>query len=132
MSDYLVKPVVAVPTIVIPPQNTAEIPKRIQHSLPHPRAYTRVKESLKQMLRAMLDRYKANPHATDAFSQIVREHGVAGTVDALRHQLDAYWRQEHPFNSHAVKDGNTLAWWQVLASHPDAQVLAVCDAITLL
>ena len=129
ISDFIIKPVVAPPTIVIPPQNVSS--GHARHPLQHPCAYNRVKETLKQMLRAMLDYCKMNPHATDTFAQIVRENGAAATVDELRHQLDAYWCQEHPFNK-VVKDGNTLAWWEALAHHPSAQVLAVCTTSSLL
>lgn len=122
-SDFVIKPVVAAPAIVIPPQNPTKILACARRPLPHPRAYNRVKESLKPMLRAMLDRCKMNPHATDAFSQTVREYGPTGTVDELRLQIDAFWRQEHPFNR-PMKDGNTLAWWQAFEHHPGAQVLA--------
>ncbi|KIN98369.1 hypothetical protein M404DRAFT_10556 [Pisolithus tinctorius Marx 270] len=53
----------------------------------------------------------------------VWEYGPTCTVDELHLQIDAFWRQEHPFNR-PMKDGNTLAWWQAFKHHPGAQVLA--------
>ena len=45
-------------------------------------------------------------------------------LDGLRTQLEAYWRDEWPFNQ-PVKDNDPLSWWKTLAEHPYARVLAV-------
>jgi hypothetical protein len=48
----------------------------------------------------------------------------AEIVNGLRHQVEAFWRSEWPFNE-PIKDGNPLAWWESLQNHPHAHVLAV-------
>jgi hypothetical protein len=97
--------------------------------MPHPRAYHRAKEFLKPMLRTMVERAQARlstnqQQIEDPISQLLRDIGPTGIVDEFKRQLEAYWRNEWPFNT-PLRDGNTLAWWKVLLPHPHARVLAV-------
>ncbi|KAG2116350.1 hypothetical protein BD769DRAFT_1778182 [Suillus cothurnatus] len=109
-SDFLKKPTANATTIVIPvlSQRTGQ-----RTPLPYPHAYTRVKDFLKEKLQKDLSHYVANP---DSYS-------AAEVASGLRHQLEAFWHGEWPFNQQ-VKDGNPLAWWESLQDHLHARVLA--------
>ena len=60
---------------------------------------------------------------------IFREMDAAQIVDDLSHQMEAYWRNEYPFNI-PVKDGNPLAWWKSLSEHVHGHVLSVCKVMS--
>lgn len=45
-------------------------------------------------------------------------------VQEFRCQLEAYWREEHPFQK-PLTGNDPLAWWKGLSTHSDARVLAV-------
>jgi hypothetical protein len=87
-----------------------------------PRAYNRVKEFLKDMLKRILERYRTHPN--EAMHPVIKELGAVKTVEGFRTQLQAFWRNEWPFNQPVVK-GDPLAWWKNLELHPHARVLAV-------
>jgi hypothetical protein len=74
------------------------------------------------MLREQLARCEAHPN--DHMHPIFREMDAAQIVVDLRHQIEAYWRNEYPFNI-PVKDGNPLAWWKSLSEHVHGRVLSV-------
>jgi hypothetical protein len=76
-----------------------------------------------------LERHVANPD--EVKGGIFEQTTQAQTVADLRHQLEAYWRNEYPFNNVTVKKGDPLAWWQSFRNHPNAQVLAVCTASSI-
>ena len=127
LSDNIMKPVLAAPTIWIPaqtPNMTAATHSR--RPIPHPRAYHRTKEFLKPMLRTMVERAQtqSSHQLEDPISLLLQDIGAAGIVDEFKHQLEAYWCNEWPFNT-PIPDGNTLAWWNMLLPHPHARVLAV-------
>ncbi|KAG2138776.1 hypothetical protein BD769DRAFT_1637810 [Suillus cothurnatus] len=90
--------------------------------LPYPHAYTRVKDFLKEKLQKDLAHYVANPDSVLATS-IFKVLSAAEVASGLRHQLEAFWHGEWPFNQQ-VKDGDPLAWWESLQDHPHACVLA--------
>ncbi|KAJ6607061.1 ribonuclease H-like domain-containing protein [Mycena sp. CBHHK59/15] len=87
-----------------------------------PRAYERVKDFLKNMLRAMIDRLQTHP--AEPVHPVIQDLGPAETVKEFRRQLESFWRNEWPFNQ-AISDGNSLAWWKSLEQHPQARVLAI-------
>ncbi|KAG2079898.1 ribonuclease H-like domain-containing protein [Suillus cothurnatus] len=118
-SDFLKKPTANATTIVIPAlsQRTGQ-----RTPLPYPHAYTRVKDFLKEKLQKDLAHYVANPDSVLATS-IFKVLSAAEVASGLRHQLEAFWHGEWPFNQQ-VKDGNPLAWWESLQDHPHARVLA--------
>ena len=89
--------------------------------LAYANSYSRVKNFLKDMLRETLKLLqKGSINLKPVFADLSR----AQIVDGLRTQLEAYWRDEWPFNQ-PVKDNDPLSWWKTLAEHPYAQVLAV-------
>ncbi|KAG1760356.1 hypothetical protein EDD22DRAFT_781244 [Suillus occidentalis] len=121
LSDNIMKSALAAPTIRIPAQ-ISNVSASAERPMPHPRAYHRVKEFLKPMLRAMVEHNKVH-ELKDPISLLVHEIGAAGVVDEFRRQLEAYFHNEWPFNT-PLQDGNTLAWWNMLLPHPHARVLA--------
>ncbi|KAG1766267.1 ribonuclease H-like domain-containing protein [Suillus occidentalis] len=121
LSDNIMKSALAAPTIHIPAQ-ISNVSASAERPMPHPRAYHRVKEFLKPMLRAMVEHNKVH-ELKDPISLLVHEIGAAGVVDEFRRQLEAYFHNEWPFNT-PLQDGNTLAWWNMLLPHPHACVLA--------
>jgi len=100
----------------------------VSSTMLYPHAYNRVKNYLKDMLRAQLARHKSHPG--DRIHPIFKELSPSQTVEDLRHQVEAFWRGEWPFDA-PVKNGNSLAWWESLVMHPHARVLAVSDANSL-
>ena len=128
LSEYLRKP----PTITIPAQNQQNTQRpavgNVSSTIPYPHAYNRVKDYLKNMLRAQLARCKSHPG--DRIHPIFKELSPSQIVEDLRHQLEAFWRGEWPFDM-PVKDGNSLAWWESLAMHRHARILAVSNANSL-
>ena len=84
--------------------------------------YSRVKNFLKDLLRKKLAHHQTHPD--DPIEPLFKELSPSEVVDSLRHQLEAFWRNEWPFKE-PVKDGDPLGWWETLRNHPHAQVLAV-------
>ena len=75
------------------------------------------------MLRVKLERRLSHPD--EPVHAIFKLLSPAQIVDELRHQLEAFWRGEWPFDQQAsVKDGNSLGWWEAFSDHPHAHVLA--------
>ena len=121
-SEYLKKSTPGLGVIVIPPQvqkNSLNIASNAER-MPYANAHKRVKEFLKVLLRPEVDRHETHP--IPALMQLT----TAQIVDGLRHQIDAYWRGEWPFDQ-KVENNDPLAWWTSLCHHPHARVLAVCD-----
>ena len=75
----------------------------------YPHAYNRIKDYLKDMLRAQLAHYKSHPG--DRIHSIFKELSPSQIVEDLHHQLEAFWRGEWPFDT-PVKNSNSLAWWE--------------------
>jgi hypothetical protein len=90
-------------------------------TVPYPKAYNRAKEFLKEMLKNEID---LAARAENPTLKPLRDLGTAEIVSHFRKQFLAFARQEWPF-ADFVPDGNTLAWWESLAHHPQAHVLAV-------
>jgi hypothetical protein len=112
---------------------TLKIPPRKQsrdrdvdaaESVPHAKAYTRVKEFLKQMLRDIIEFAGQKLDASNSCHRLVAQLGPSKVVSEFRQQLLAFARQEWPFMD-PVSDGDALSWWESLAQHPHARVLAV-------
>jgi hypothetical protein len=72
--------------------------------------------------------YKSHPG--DRIHSIFKELSPSQIVEDLHHQLEAFWRGEWPFDT-PVKNGNSLAWWESLAMHRHARILAVSNANSL-
>ncbi|KAG1891136.1 ribonuclease H-like domain-containing protein [Suillus subluteus] len=118
-SEFLKKPTVNMTTIVNPAlsQRTSQ-----RTPLPYPHAYTRVKDFLKEQLQKDLANYVTNPDSALPAS-IFKVLSAAEIASGLRHQIEAFWCDEWPFNQQ-VKEGNPLAWWESLQNHLHARVLA--------
>jgi hypothetical protein len=84
--------------------------------------YSCVKDYLKNMLREHLAHHKT--HHEEHMHPIFTELSPAQIIEDLRHQLEAYWHNEWPFDI-PVKDGNPLAWWKSLGKHVHACILSV-------
>ena len=104
--------------IVIPPLNQRNGATAPNDRLPYHNAHRRVKDFLKDLLRPEVERHETHP--IPALKQLTSSQ----IVDGLRHQLDAYWHNEWPFDQQ-VDDNNPLNWWESLQYHRHASVLAV-------
>lgn len=93
-------------------------------SVPHVRAYTRVKEFLKQILRDIIEFAGQNLDASNPCHRLVAQLGPNKVVSEFRQQLLAFARQEWPFTD-PTPNGDALSWWESLAQNPHARVLAV-------
>ncbi len=128
-SDVLRRPNILSTTIIIPAllRETNSSVVDDSEQAPIPRAYRRVKEFLKGQLQAELSVEASVRHP------LLTKLGNAQAAAGLRQQLMAYARGEWPFNQpfDAYYDGAqpVLHWWQSLADHPHARVLAVSDCI---
>ena len=91
LSDYLKKPSPRV--IVIPPLNQRNGATAPNDRLPYHNAHRRVKDFLKDLLRPEVERHETHP--IPALKQAPTSSQI---VDGLRHQLDAYWHNEWPFD----------------------------------
>jgi hypothetical protein len=116
LSDYFKKPSATV--IVIPALHHRNGLNPSNKPLPYPSAHKRVKDFLKEMLRPEVERHEIRP--IPALQQLT----PAQIVDGLRRQLDAYWRNEWPFDQQ-VENHDPLAWWESLRYHSHARVLSV-------
>ena len=81
--------------------------------VPHPMAFTRTKEFLKDLLRPLCD----TQH------EFVMSIGVKKAMQEMVRQLRMYACREGPFASPPTSD--TLSWWRALSESYDANVLAV-------
>ncbi|KAA1479812.1 hypothetical protein DENSPDRAFT_789582 [Dentipellis sp. KUC8613] len=115
MSDFFLILETAGSSIVLPARNA-------NLKMPHPRAYNRMKDYLKNMLKAEADRLQTLP---DKYTNpVLKEIGSAVASLELKTQVEAFWRKEYPFNESA-KDKTALEWWSSLIIHPKARVLAM-------
>ncbi|KAG6379575.1 hypothetical protein JVT61DRAFT_10079 [Boletus reticuloceps] len=116
LSDFLMKPTLASATSIrIPPRNPSnKQASTSDHPMPHPRAYERVKEFLKNRLKIMLDSVQAsNLDHTDELAVIVQKIGPVSVVEEFRHQLRTYWLGEWPFDDPVVNN-DPYTWWETL------------------
>jgi len=100
-------------------------------SVSHAKAYTRVKEFLKQMLHDIIDSVGHNLDASNPCHCLVAKLGPTKVVSEFRQQLLAFARQEWPFTD-PIPDGDALSWWELLGQHPHARVLAVSTYLQIL
>jgi hypothetical protein len=92
-------------------------------SVPHARAYTRVKAFLKQMLRDIVETVKLAGHDLDTSNpchRLVAQLGSNRVVSDFCQQLLAFSRQEWPFTD-PITHGDALTWWESLEQHPHAR-----------
>lgn len=121
----LKKPTTMSVTLKIPPRKQSrDREMNTTESVPHTKAYTRVKEFLKQMLRDIIDFAAHNLDASNPCHRLVAKLGPSKVVTEFRQQLLAFARQEWPFTD-PFPDGDALSWWEALGQHPHARVLAV-------
>jgi len=96
-------------TITVPPvRSNPNTPP-----VPHPMAFTRTKEFLKDLLRPLCD----TQH------EFIMSIGVKKAMQEMVRQLRMYARREGPFASLPTSD--TLSWWRALSESYDANILAV-------
>ena len=76
------------------------------------------------MLRPEVERHETHPILA------LKHLTAAQIVDGLRVQLDAFWRNEWPFDQQ-VENNDALSWWESLRCHTHARVLAVCTVSCL-
>ncbi|CDO74690.1 hypothetical protein BN946_scf184960.g4 [Trametes cinnabarina] len=110
VSDYLLIPPTAEPSITVPRQGT-------NMTLPHPRAYDRMKEFVREALKAMYKRH--DDHPEEHLDCILVELGRNRASIELKQQLESYWLGLYPFDA-AIGTRSTLAYWIDLKSHPNA------------
>jgi hypothetical protein len=128
-SDVLKKPTTMSVTLKIPSikQRPCDHDVDAAESVPHARAYTRVKAFLKQMLRDIVETVKLAGHDLDTSNpchRLVAQLGSNRVVSDFRQQLLAFSRQEWPFTD-PITHGDVLTWWESLEQHPHARVLAM-------
>lgn len=125
-SDVLKKPTTMSATLKLPPGKQGLCDRNVDiESVPHMRAYTRVKEFLKQMLRNIIESAPGPNHdMSSPCHRLVAQLGPTKVVSEFRKQLLAFARQEWPFTD-SIRDGDALSWWESLRQHPHARVLAV-------
>ena len=93
-----------------------------QRPIPYFNAYTRVKEFLKENLKSVIMCIQKYPD--EPVSGLFEDMDAQEAVQEFRCQLEAFWREEHPFKK-PLTSNDPLAWWKSLLTHPDARVLAV-------
>lgn len=89
--------------------------------MPHPRAYDRVKEFVKETFAAMADRKQDYP--------LLVKLGIKRASMDLKKQLEAYWLDEAPFGKvepEKLKGVTPFQYWKQYETNQHAQVLAVC------
>ncbi|KAF8484534.1 ribonuclease H-like domain-containing protein [Russula ochroleuca] len=128
-SDVLKKPTTMSVTLKIPSikQRPCDHDVDAAESVPHARAYTRVKAFLKQMLRDIVETVKLAGHDLDTSNpchRLVAQLGSNRVVSDFRQQLLAFSCQEWPFTD-PITHGDALTWWELLEQHPHARVLAM-------
>ncbi|CDO75074.1 hypothetical protein BN946_scf184703.g4 [Trametes cinnabarina] len=118
--DILAKPTSMSTAIFVPPAATGDdASSDDSHKAPIPRAYTRVKIFLKNLLQAEM-KLMAQP--------LVKELEEADLADELRDQLLAYARGEYPFKQRLDRSQSSqpvLKWWLDLKEHRHARTLAM-------
>lgn len=93
-----------------------------QRSIPYYNAYIRVKDFLKDNLKSIIARIQKYPD--EPVPGLFEDMNAREVVQEFRHQLEAYWREEHPFKK-PLTSNDPLAWWKSFLTHSDARVLAV-------
>ncbi|KAI0643457.1 ribonuclease H-like domain-containing protein [Trametes meyenii] len=115
VADYLLLSPTANPSITVPRQGT-------DLTMPHPRAYDRMKEFVKKALRDMLERVKTHPD--DYHDPILVNISAKKASQDLKNQLEAYWKGEYPFNE-PICPKDPLAYWTEMKHHSSSRILAV-------
>ena len=126
----LKKPTTMSVTLKIPPANPTPSPYEhdvdAAESVPHLRAYTRVKGFLKQMLRDIVESADHDFDASNPCHRLIKQLGPNKVVSEFRQQLLAFARKEWPFTD-PIPHGDVLTWWESLGQHPHARILAVSE-----
>ena len=91
----------------------------------YPRAYERLREYLRNMLKPMLERIQ-NSTDPNIGHPVLREKGVSTSVKDLKHQIELFWNGDYPFRvTEAAKVTDPLDWWRDVGRHDGAKVLSV-------
>ena len=91
----------------------------------YPRAYERLREYLRNMLKPMLERIQSSSDPSVGHPDL-REKGVSTSVKDLKHQIELFWNGEYPFRVTDVgKITNPLDWWRDIGRYDGAKVLSV-------
>ncbi|KAL7280348.1 hypothetical protein ACG7TL_005266 [Trametes sanguinea] len=106
-----------------PPEPSITVPRQgTNMTLPHPRAYDRMKEFVREALKAMYKRH--DDHPEEHLDRILVELGRNRASIELKQQLESYWLGLYPFDA-PIGTRSTLAYWTDLKSHPNARILAI-------
>ena len=125
----LKKPTTMSVTLKIPPAKQGAYEHEVDvESVPHVRAYTRVKGFLKSMLRDIIESADHDLDTSNPCYRLVKQLGPNRVVSKFHQQLLAFARREWPFTD-PISQGDTLTWWESLGQHPHARVLAVSKHI---
>ena len=123
----LKKPTTMSVTLKVPAAKQGACEREVDaESVPHVRAYTRVKGFLKLMLRDIIESANHNLDTSNPCHRLVKQLGPNRVVSEFRQQLLAFARREWPFTD-PISQGDTLTWWESLRQHPHARVLAVSE-----
>src|SRR3982074_2140432 len=96
--------------------------------IPYPIAFNRAKEFIKVLLRNELDLLDHDGSEKPLLFSLVKKAGGSRSVvvDRCKHQLEAYARNQWPFNVGGISDEvDTLTWWEHLVHNDGSDVLAV-------
>jgi hypothetical protein len=94
----------------------------------YPRAFERVKEFLKRVLKRELEAIEdATTPWHSPIALLMHQSGNTPGQIVLEfcEQLLAYARHEYPFDMYVVDGESPLQWWEALVSHRHARVLVV-------
>ncbi|SRR5260221_7082981 len=90
-----------------------------------PRAYERLCEYLRNMLKPMLERIESSTNPTIGHP-VLRQKGVIASVRDLKCQIELFWNGDYPFCVTDIeKVTDPLGWWRDIGRHEGAKVLSV-------
>ena len=108
----LKKPTTMSVTLKVPAAKQGACEREVDaESVPHVRAYTRVKGFLKLMLRDIIESANHNLDTSNPCHRLVKQLGPNRVVSEFRQQLLAFARREWPFTD-PISQGDTLTWWE--------------------
>jgi hypothetical protein len=100
-------------------------PTGVAEHISYPHAFLRVKEFLKNLLKALLLQHASHTSECRCHS-ILKTQSDLEIANALRLQLEAFWLGEPPFHA-PVLDDDIMEWWMNLerGNSPRSNVIAV-------
>ncbi|KAF8182478.1 ribonuclease H-like domain-containing protein [Mycena galopus ATCC 62051] len=100
-------------------------PIGVSEHVSYPHAFFRVKEFLKNVLKALLQQHAS--HTSDCRCHpILKTQSELDIANALRLQLEAFWLGEPPFHAPVIRD-DIMEWWMNLerGNSPRSNVIAM-------